>query len=309
MSVAATPPSILLADGDANSREVFGKFFQRRGWQYDVVAEPDHLQTALESHPYDIVITDVAIPGVDAISLLKQILEKCPSQAVIAVSKDASYEQALKYFRNGATDLLARPVDFQWLERVVQQVVCSRRNEERERLSYKFVKSERTEMVFSCNDIIELDTVPLPIVGRLQAIGALGHAEALKVRLAVQEAVLNALEHGNLGLESAWKEELQAGGEDRFASVRRERLLDPQYAGRSIFVTVQYDENVLEISIRDEGHGFLNLKHNHGREGVADVACSGRGLALMSSAVDEVTFDHNGSEVTLRKATKSARRA
>ncbi len=309
MSVASTPPSILLADGDDRSREVFGSFFQRRGWQYDVLQDSRMLGSVLDRTPYDIVIADVEMPGVDALQVLTDVLRKHPTQAIIAVSNEASYDDALTFFRSGATDLLARPVDFMWLERVVQQVVCSRRNEERERLSYAFVTSERTEMRFSCKDVIELDTVPLPIVGRLQAVGALDQNEAIKVRLAVQEAVLNALEHGNLGLESAWKEELQANGEDRFAAVRRERLLDPAYSERSIFVAVSYDGGVLEIRIKDEGQGFLNLQGAQARRGPQDVSCSGRGLALMSSAVDEVLFDKNGSEVTLRKATKRARRA
>ena len=308
MSVASTPPSILLADGDAESREMFGNFFQRRGWLYDVVPEPSQVNVALEKNPYDIVITDVAMPGIDSLALLENILSRRPSQAVIALSTDASYDQALKYFRGGATDLLARPVDFQWLERVVQQVVCLRRNEERERLVYKFVSSERTEMEFSCRDIIELDTVPLPIIGKLQAIGALESGEALKVRLAVQEAVLNGLEHGNLGLESEWKEEMRNGGEDRFTAERRKRLDDPAYSERSIFVTVNYKDEQLEISIKDEGRGFLNLMKRDASSGPS-VSCSGRGLALMSSAVDEVVFDHNGSEVTLKKVIKRARRA
>ena len=309
MSVASTPPNILLADGDASSRETLGSFFERHGWLYDVVVEPSLLDSALDKARYDIVIADVALPGVDSPALLRGILEKHPTQAIIALGKESSYDEALNYFRSGATDMLARPVDLGWLERVVRQVVCSRRTEERERLSYKFVTSERTEMVFSCADIIELDTVPLPIVGRLESIGALDHGEALKVRLAVQEAVLNALEHGNLGLESRWKEEVRANGEDRFAEVRRERLLDPKYSERSVYVAVEYRSGVLHISIRDEGQGFLNLKGMpEAKKSAQSVSCSGRGLALISSAVDEVSFDHNGSEVTLRKSTKHLRR-
>ncbi len=309
MSVASIPPSILLADGDAQSRTMFENFFERRGWVYEVVAESELLNNALENSCYDIVIADVAMPGLDSLGLFKEILQKRPTQAIIAVSEQASYDEALNCFRNGATDLLARPIDFTWLERIVQQVMCVRRQDERERLACKFVTHERTEMVFSCRDIIELDTVPLPIITRLQAIGALDQSAALKVRLAVQEAVLNGLEHGNLELESSWKDELANDGGDRFTAVRRERLSDPKYAERVLVVAIQYDGVMLEISIKDQGQGFLNLNAEPHRVMAADMACSGRGLALMSSAVDEVFFYNNGSEVRLRKATNNARRA
>ena len=74
-------------------------------------------------------------------------------------------------------------------------------------------------------------------------------------------------------------------------------------------VAIQYDGVMLEISIKDQGQGFLNLSTDPHQVIAADVACSGRGLALMSSAVDEVFFYNNGSEVRLRKATNNARRA
>ena len=58
MSVASIPPSILLADGDALSRTMFENFFERRGWVYEVVAESELLNNALENSCYDIVIAD-----------------------------------------------------------------------------------------------------------------------------------------------------------------------------------------------------------------------------------------------------------
>ena len=89
MSVASIPPSILLADGDAQSRTMFGDFFERRGWVYEVVAELELLNNALENSCYDIVIADVAMPGLDSLGLFKEILQKRPTQAIIAVSEQA----------------------------------------------------------------------------------------------------------------------------------------------------------------------------------------------------------------------------
>jgi len=129
MSVGVNPPSILLADGNEQSRQMFGTFFAGRGWSYDVVPDSSSMVGALERGTYDIIIADVALSGPDSAKVLREILEKHPSQAIIAVSPNATYEDALTMFRSGATDLLARPIDFSWLERVVQQIVFSRRND------------------------------------------------------------------------------------------------------------------------------------------------------------------------------------
>lgn len=301
MSVGVNPPSILLADGDEQSREMFGSFFEGRGWVYDVVPDSSSMVGALERGSYDIVIADVELSGPDSTHFLTDILDKHPSQPIIAVSPNPTYENALRVFRSGATDLLARPIDFSWLERVIQQIVFSRRNDERERATYRFVTNEQAEMRFSSADLAQLASISLPLVGRLAQSGMLSHTDALKIRLAVQEAVLNGLEHGNLELDSQWKEELSPDGRDKFSSMRKQRLADPAYADRSVVVRLVYGDGRLEITVRDEGKGFLNARGVPESCKVDSLSCSGRGLALMSSAVDEVRFGENGSEVTMIK--------
>jgi anti-sigma regulatory factor (Ser/Thr protein kinase)/ActR/RegA family two-component response regulator len=301
MSVGVNPPSILLADGNEQSRQTFGTFFEGRGWAYDVVPTGSAMVGALESCSYDIIIADVELVGPDSTRVLRDILEKYPAQPIIAVSPSASYDDALRLFRSGATDLLARPVDFSWLERIVKQIVFSRRNDERERATSRFVTSERAEMRFTSADLAKLSSISLPLVGRLTHSGQLSHSDALRVRLAVQEAVLNGLEHGNLELDSRWKEEIGPEGVDKFSAVRQERLVDPEFARRAVVVALSYADTRLEIVVKDEGKGFLNARDVPQGGSIDSLSCSGRGLALMSSSVDEVRFGENGSVVTLIK--------
>jgi DNA-binding response OmpR family regulator len=301
LAASSISPSILLADGDSSSREVFGRFFRQAGWHFDVVTESSQICSAIKGQEYDIVIADVAMPGAGGLTLLTEILAMKPGQAIIAVSRDNSFDEALKFFRSGAMDLLAPPIDFPWLERVIKQVVDDKIQDARERQLYRYVTSERTEMRFTCRQLAELDTVSMPILERLLMSGLLDSPAELRMRLAVQEAVVNALEHGNLELQSEWKEEILPDGTDRFATIRRERLQDPDYANRSVTVCTWFDGSRIEVVVRDQGKGFLNrpfgetIKPGHG------VACSGRGLAMISSAVDEVKFAMNGAEVIMTK--------
>ncbi len=301
MSVGGPPPSILLVDGNEQSRQTFRSFFKGHGWRYEVVPDRTGLAGALERCSYDIIIADVELAGPDTVKLLREIQEKKPSQAIIAVSPTASYDDALKLFRSGATDLLARPVDFSWLARVIQQITFARRSDARDKASYRHVTREEMDLSFTSADLAELDSVALPLVSRLAEDGLLSTNEALKLRIAVQEAVLNGLEHGNLELDSQWKEDISADGADKFSTVRKERLADPRYANRRVTVKLVYAECRLEVVVRDEGTGFLNGRGIPESGKIDALACSGRGLALMSSAVDEVRFGNNGSEVTMIK--------
>jgi anti-sigma regulatory factor (Ser/Thr protein kinase) len=156
-------------------------------------------------------------------------------------------------------------------------------------------------MRFTSVDLAQLASISLPLVGRLAQYGMLSHTDALKIRLAVQEAVLNGLEHGNLELDSQWKEEIGPDGRDKFSSIRKQRLADPHYADRCVTLKLVYSDARLEITVGDEGKGFLNARAVPENCAVDSLSCSGRGLALMSSAVDEVRFGESGSVVTMIK--------
>lgn len=170
-----------------------------------------------------------------------------------------------------------------------------------EDMLYRFVTSERTEFTLSCRDYPRFHSVELPIIERLVVCGLLGESDALRLKVGVQEAVVNGFEHGCLELQSEWKDEIQSDGHDRFSAVRRERLADPDYARRCVTVCSWFNGEHLEISVRDDGKGFLVGAQSREGGAVCSVSCSGRGLALMANAADEIKFSRNGAEVLLIK--------
>lgn len=306
-----TPPNILLADDDPGSRALFGAFFDRVGWRYEISPDVQTAVSAAASGGYDVVIADVTMSGIDATRFLDAVRSQSPSQAIIAVSNDISAERTLAFFRSGAMDVIPRPVDFAWLQHIISDVVDARRYNAGERKTYRYVTSERTEMRFSCRQFADLERVSLPVLNRLCESGRVTEGEALRLKLAVQEAIMNGFEHGNLELPSAWKEEIRSDGEDRFTAARRERLANPFYADRCIEVVSWLHDGVLEITVEDEGGGFLPHDGELTEGGLSKniLTCSGRGLALMSSAVDAVRFARKGAQVTLVKYLHSLKDA
>lgn len=301
VSAAPHPPYVLLADTDLQSQSQFREFFSKVGWRFDIATTNAELVNAAKKGEFDVIITDVSMGASDGIQLLANILDARPSQAIIAVSKDASLEEAIRYFRLGAADLLPRPVDFGWLERSVRQLVQGLRDDARGKRIYKFLKEQSSVFVMSSRELAEVGFVSLPIITSLQQSKILNDQTALRLRLAVQELVVNALEHGNLGLESEWKEELGENGIDKFTILRRERLQSAEYGDKPVRIEAHYEVGKLRISVRDVGPGFLNNVPANSQANGSTLRCYGRGLALISSAVDEIRFENNGAEVMLIK--------
>lgn len=141
----------------------------------------------------------------------------------------------------------------------------------------------------------------LTVVDELVESGKLDQRSRQQIELAFQEALSNSLEHGNLELNSAWREEVDSKGVDRYATTRAIRLRDPVFGGRKLTIVIECDCDLLEIRIGDEGPGFVPRPRPIQ---AGDTLSSGRGLTLIEECLDEVRYERGGREVVMRKKLK-----
>lgn len=154
---------------------------------------------------------------------------------------------------------------------------------------------------FLTRDAARLDFV-LPMIQELVELGVLDETKRLEVTLAVQEAFTNAVEHGNLELESAWKEEPDAEYQDRYSRLKHERLQDARYGERRVVVHAVYTPGSLVVTVRDAGKGFLRPESDPSASADGQAILPyGRGLSLMMRCMDEVKFGGTGNEVMMVK--------
>lgn len=161
--------------------------------------------------------------------------------------------------------------------------------------------------VFLSGHIVHLAD-PLPIFKDLKSRGILNNEDYLKLELALDEAIANAVEHGNLELASSLKEEFDAEGKDQYSKLKEERLKDNRYASRFVFVSAYANADELRVVVRDEGAGFLQSSGSSTQilESNFDLPqCSGRGLILIRAASDNVSFNSTGNQVEFTKRIKA----
>lgn len=114
------------------------------------------------------------------------------------------------------------------------------------------------------------------------------------IHMAIHEALVNGLVHGNLKLPSSLRQSARDFVD--YARIVNERLLDPAYANKSISIWATWNTSRLEIKIRDEGAGYTVLPPH--KKHVAEKR-SGRGLYLIAGTADSCTIDDFGREITL----------
>lgn len=123
-----------------------------------------------------------------------------------------------------------------------------------------------------------------------------------RIHLALHEALVNGLIHGNLQMGS----ELRQSAQDfvEYSRILKERLTDPAFARKSVSIWATWDKKKLEIKIRDEGAGYaVSTTMQKKPDDVRSK--SGRGLKLIASTADSCTIDDFGREITLSFMLKS----
>ncbi len=118
---------ILVVDDEATQRETVGSIL--RDWNHEVL-EADSGDRALElvgSNAVDLVLTDMRMPGMSGLDLLRACRRLRPDIAVVMMTAFGNIATAVEAMRDGATDFLTKPIDLDQLELVVGRALEMRR--------------------------------------------------------------------------------------------------------------------------------------------------------------------------------------
>lgn len=118
-----SPARILIADDEPDSRKALAELLGRWGHAVQEAADgAEALRRALERQP-DLVITDLVMPGMDGLWLLRAIREELGDVPVILLTGRGTIDIAVEAIREGAYDFLEKPVDPSRLRVLVNRVV------------------------------------------------------------------------------------------------------------------------------------------------------------------------------------------
>jgi anti-sigma regulatory factor (Ser/Thr protein kinase) len=140
-----------------------------------------------------------------------------------------------------------------------------------------------------------------PLVAQLrEAAARLGLFDARaadRVDIAVHEALINAIEHGNLELNSGLRRDEEA----TYHRLAAWRCRWPPYRDRRVHVLVRLSCAAAVYVIRDEGPGFDPARLPDPTDPAQLESPSGRGLLLIRAFMDEVAFNGSENQITLIK--------
>ena len=104
--------TVLLVDDEVEFLDVLVKRLRKRKLSLLSASSGEEALKLIREHPVDVAVLDVKMPGMDGISVLKEIKKINSSIEVIMLTGHANVEVALEGMELGAFDYLMKPVDF-----------------------------------------------------------------------------------------------------------------------------------------------------------------------------------------------------
>jgi CheY-like chemotaxis protein len=258
----------------------------------------------IKRNPPDLVLTDLVMPEMDGVELVRAMRLRYPEIPIILMTAFGDEATAVEAFEAGAASYVPKARRAERLVETVTRVLeHAKAGQNRERLSRSMLEYHGRFALE--NDPALIRALVDQIEGRMAGIGFADAVERIRIGEAVEEALLNAMYHGNLEITRHELDAIRAELDDALLHrMIRERCRDPRIGDRRILAVVHVTESDVRFVIRDEGCGFNRMFE--APEDTTGSFDSGRhrGFTLIRSLMDEVKFNEAGNELILHKTNR-----
>jgi DNA-binding NtrC family response regulator len=119
--------NILIVEDEETLRESLERIFAKEGLSVDAAGTAEKALSLVESNLYDVIISDIVLPGMDGIEMIGKVRQDIPDQVFIVITAYASLETAIKALRAGAYDYIMKPIIHEEIKQVVRNALKQKR--------------------------------------------------------------------------------------------------------------------------------------------------------------------------------------
>jgi CheY-like chemotaxis protein len=279
-SMAATPRTLLVVDDDPSIHELIGAMLAGKGWELDRADNGEDALARLAAHSYDLVLSDILMPGMDGLTLLGHMRNRDANARIVVMTVKNTSSHILESLRHQATAYIAKPFDRDLLLGTLENALST--TVDQDDIKVISDKPNWISLEIRC----KLTTAERLTQFMRELPSDLKPEEREQIAIAFRELLMNAIEHGG--------------------RLDPEKIVDLSYI-RTARCIVYY--------IRDPGEGFSmdNLAHAAVANTPDDpfhhvelreqtgTRPGGFGLLLTQSFADELIYSAKGNEVILIK--------
>lgn len=118
---------VLLVDDENFSRRLYGDYLARSGFEVETVASAEAALDAAAVRHFDVVVTDLIMPGMDGMAVLAELRRRNFDVGVIVITSLDEVGPAVRAIQSGAQDYLIKPIAIEALQLAVSRCLATRR--------------------------------------------------------------------------------------------------------------------------------------------------------------------------------------
>lgn len=284
---------LIVDDSDVDRLLMDGLLGQASGFVSIQAEDGSQALKKLDEWDIDLVLTDLQMPKMDGLELVKKIREGRFEIPVILTTGNGSEEIAAQALRAGAAGYIPKNKLNQLLVPTVREVISM------------FQSHQNHQQLLDCSKVshfefnLPIDPTLIPTLVNfteqmLKSLTPLDRIECLRVAVAVDQALQNALFLGNLEIPKEHKvPSLSTFIEDGPDTGTEQRMQEEPYRSRKTNVVIEIKPGGFAVRIKDDGPGFDPENQGTFNE------LSARATNLMRAFMDTVTYNESGNTVKM----------
>ena len=242
----------------------------------------------------DVIITDLQMPNMDGLQLVRRLRKTHADIPVVLVTSHGSEAIALETLRSGATSYTPKSMMQADLVNTVKQVL-----EMAKRMRYTHdtqAMPAPKQVAFVLEN--EASLIGATIEHLQENLPSWSDRDRLQIGMAMDEALVNAMHHGNLEVDSVLR---LSENEEGYYELIKARKHESPFCHRRVRVEAEFSDDHICVQITDDGSGFdpSSVPDPRAKENLHSV--SGRGLFLIRSFMDQVAHNQAGNQITMTK--------
>jgi phosphoserine phosphatase RsbU/P len=229
------------------------EYLSREGYETETAEDGVEGFHILERDPsaFDVILLDRNMPRLGGVELLQWLKANHELRSLPVILQTASDSRAdlIEAMKGGAFYYLTKPYDVEMLLTVVATAARDRENHRQLQ-----TLARRGEMA---TELLQSARFRLRTIEEARDVGTLVAGlcpDPANTVIGLTELIVNAVEHGNLGITYAEKSELS--GLDRWLAELERRAALPENADKFVEVLFERDEHQIRITVKDQGAGF-----------------------------------------------------
>lgn len=253
MPSLSAPVKILVVDDEPFNLEIIHEYLDGQGFELTMARDGAEAWALLDDleQGFDLLVLDRMMPRIDGMEVLRRVRRtpRLSALPVIMQTAAATPDQVREGLAAGARYYLTKPYEPDALLAIIKSAL-----EESRRTRDFEMQCDGMRRAMCALTRGEFEFFSLDQATQLSSLASLVAPQPENIVMGLSELLINAIEHGNLGISYAEKSRLRM--EDRWQEEVERRLLLPENVGKRARLVVERSATAITYTVSDQGSGF-----------------------------------------------------